>query len=149
MGEGAALGSAGGRPQADRGRHRKGEEEVAFVVPGRLEEANPEPRDSGFDASHRPGMTKPHTPGFGRPAIAQAARSVFTSRQVTVFGPTPPGTGVIAPATSRASLNATSPTSRVLPSAAGTRLMPTSMTVAPGLIQSPRTISGLPTAAYT
>ena len=29
----------------------------------------------------------------------------------------------------------------------GSRLMPTSITVAPGLIQSPRTISGLPTAA--
>ena len=41
----------------------------------------------------------------------------------------------------------TSPTSRVLPSRAGTRLMPTSITVAPGLIQSPRTISGRPTAA--
>jgi DNA helicase-2/ATP-dependent DNA helicase PcrA len=28
------------------------------VIPGRLEEANPEFRDSGFDAAHRPGMTK-------------------------------------------------------------------------------------------
>ena len=27
------------------------------VIPGRLAEPNPEPRDSGFDASHRPGMT--------------------------------------------------------------------------------------------
>ncbi len=27
------------------------------VVPGRLAEPNPEPRDSGFDAAHRPGMT--------------------------------------------------------------------------------------------
>jgi len=26
------------------------------VIPGRLEEANPESRDSGFDAAHRPGM---------------------------------------------------------------------------------------------
>ena len=36
---------------------------------------------------------------------------------------------------------------RFLPSAPATRLMPTSITVAPGLIQSPRTISGRPTAA--
>jgi len=26
------------------------------VIPGRLEEANPESRDSGFGATHRPGM---------------------------------------------------------------------------------------------
>jgi len=26
------------------------------VIPGRIEDANPESRDSGFDASHRPGM---------------------------------------------------------------------------------------------
>jgi hypothetical protein len=26
-------------------------------IPGRIEDANPESRDSGFDASHRPGMT--------------------------------------------------------------------------------------------
>ena len=30
----------------------------------------------------------------------QAARSVLCSRQAMVIGPTPPGTGVIAPATS-------------------------------------------------
>jgi hypothetical protein len=28
------------------------------VIPGRIEDANPESRDSGFDASHRPGMTE-------------------------------------------------------------------------------------------
>ena len=44
-----------------------------------------------------------YTAGFGRPAIAQAARSVFTSRQATVIWPTPPGTGVTAPATPSAS----------------------------------------------
>ena len=59
------------------------------------------------------------------------------------MGPTPPGTGVIAPATAAQEANATSPTS--LPSAL--RLIPTSMTVAPGLIQSPGTISGRPMAA--
>ena len=56
-----------------------------------------------------------------------------------VIGPTPPGTGVIAPATSAALAKSTSPTS--LPS---TRLMPTSITVAPGFSQSPLIISGRP-----
>ena len=69
------------------------------------------------------------------------------SKHAIVIGPTPPGTGVIAPATSTASAKATSPTMRDLPPAPGTRLMPTSITVAPGLIQSPRTNSGLPIAA--
>ena len=41
----------------------------------------------------------------------------------------------------------TSPTRRGLPPSPGTRLMPTSITIAPGLIQSPRTISGVPMAA--
>ena len=36
-----------------------------------------------------------------RPACSSAARSVLRSRQAIVIGPTPPGTGVIAPATSR------------------------------------------------
>ena len=64
-----------------------------------------------------------------------------------VIGPTPPGTGEIAPATSATSANATSPTMRERPPAGVTRLTPTSMTVAPGLTQSRRTISGRPTAA--
>ena len=68
---------------------------------------------------------------------------VFSIRQAIVIGPTPPGTGVIAPAMAAASPNATSPTSR--PS--GSRFTPTSITVAPGAIQSPRTSSGRPTAA--
>ena len=89
----------------------------------------------------------PHTLGGGRPANAQAARTVLTSRQAIVIGPTPPGTGVMAPATAQASAYATSPTSRVLPPSAGTRLIPTSITVAPGLIQSALIISGRPTAA--
>ena len=76
---------------------------VVSVIPGRLEEANPEPRDSGFDAAHRPGMTNSYTAGFASPAIAQAARSVFTSKHATVIWPTPPGTGVMAPATASAS----------------------------------------------
>src|SRR5258708_7906011 len=39
------------------------------VIPGRCEASNPESRDSGFDASHRPGMTgkfKPPTRNNGR-----------------------------------------------------------------------------------
>ena len=67
-----------------------------------------------------------------------------------VIGPTPPGTGVIAPATSLAEAKSTSPTNRVLPgSAPATRLIPTSITVAPGLSQAPVTISARPTAAIT
>ena len=51
--------------------------------------------------------------------MAQAARTVFASRQAIVIGPTPPGTGVIAPATFAASAKATSPTRRVLPPSPG------------------------------
>ncbi len=80
-----------------------------------------------------------HASGTGMPACRQAAVTVFCKRHAMVMGPTPPGTGVMAPATLTASANATSPTRRVLPSAPSIRLMPTSMTVAPGLIQSPRT----------
>ncbi len=63
-----------------------------------------------------------------------------------VIGPTPPGTGVIAPATAAAEAKSTSPTSRVRPSRS-MRLMPTSITVAPGFTQAPGIISGRPTAA--
>jgi hypothetical protein len=69
------------------------------------------------------------------PCARQHAVSVLASRQAMVIGPTPPGTGVIAPATRQADAKSTSPTIRVLPSprsGAGRRLMPTSMTVAPG-----------------
>ena len=55
-----------------------------------------------------------------------------------VIGPTPPGTGVIAEARSLALSKSISPHS--LPF--GNRLMPTSITTAPGLIQSPRTNPG-------
>src|ERR671916_190490 len=54
-------------------------------------------------------------------ARAWAATSVLRSSTAMVIGPTPPGTGVIAPATCEAAAKSTSPTS--LPS---TRLMPTS-----------------------
>ena len=60
----------------------------------------------------------------------------------TVSGPTPPGTGEMAAARSRAAANSTSPVSD--PSAA--RAMPTSMTTAPGLIQPPSIAPAWPVA---
>ena len=59
-----------------------------------------------------------------------------------VIGPTPPGTGVIAPATSRTASKSTSPTR---PSSV--RFTPTSITAAPGFTQSAFTRRGEPTAA--
>ena len=59
-----------------------------------------------------------------------------------VIGPTPPGTGVIQAARSHAAPKSTSPTS--FPS--GERLMPTSITAAPGLTISPPSACGLPMA---
>ncbi|MNK49217.1 hypothetical protein D3C87_680600 [compost metagenome] len=61
-----------------------------------------------------------------------------------VMGPTPPGTGVSQPAT-RSTSGWTSPAS--LPS--GRRLVPTSITTAPGLIMSGVIMWGRPTAATT
>jgi hypothetical protein len=64
-----------------------------------------------------------------------------------VIGPTPPGTGVIAPATSHGAVEIDVAHQPRLAVARSIRLMPTSITVAPGLIQSPVIISGRPTAA--
>ena len=52
-----------------------------------------------------------------------------------VMGPTPPGTGVMAPATGATFSKSTSPERRKPEGreASGTRVVPTSMTVAPGL----------------
>ena len=72
-----------------------------------------------------------------------AASTVLTSSMVIVIGPTPPGTGEIQPATSFTPSKSTSPAS--LPS--GVRLVPTSMTTAPGLTMSAVTRLRLPTAA--
>ncbi len=74
---------------------------------------------------------------------------MFCISMAMVIGPTPPGTGVMKPATSLASLKLTSPTRRcpLFLVASGTELMPTSMMAAPGLTQSPRTNSVLPMAA--
>jgi hypothetical protein len=41
--------------------------------------------------------------GSGRPCVRQYAVNVFASRHAIVIGPTPPGTGVIAPATAATS----------------------------------------------
>ena len=71
-----------------------------------------------------------------------AAATVLASSIAIVIGPTPPGTGVIAPATSLTGSKSTSPTR---PSSV--RLVPTSITVAPGLTISAPTIRGEPTAA--
>ena len=105
-------------------------------------------RTTSSASAPRPASTSPGRsrltaePRARSPACARAASSVLRSRQAIVIGPTPPGTGVIAPATCATSSKATSPAS---PSAV--RLMPTSITVAPGLTQSPRTIPARPTAA--
>ena len=106
----------------------------------------------GLAAGHDdPGLTlRPSAPcGSGRPCARQQAVTVLARRQAIVMGPTPPGTGVIAPATATALSKWTSPTSLVLPdpSARPTRLIPTSTTVAPRFTQSPGIISGRPTAA--
>src|SRR5205085_3809011 len=69
-----------------------------------------------------------------------SARSVLRTSMARVIGPTPPGEGLSQRATSLTSA-ATSPTWR--PS---TRLTPTSITAAPGLIIAAVTVSGLPTA---
>ena len=60
-----------------------------------------------------------------------------------VIGPTPPGTGVMEPATAAAAAKSTSPQSDPSES----RFTPTSMTQAPGLTISPVTSFGRPTAA--
>ncbi len=78
--------------------------------------------------------------GSERPYLRQQATKVFTNKQAIVIGPTPPGTGVIAPATSEQLENSASPTSRLLPLLPSTLLIPTSISVAPGLIQLPLTI---------
>ena len=73
-------------------------------------------------------------------AFLSAASMVLASSMVMVIGPTPPGTGVIWPATSAQRAKSTSPQS--LPS--GRRLIPTSMTTAPGLTMSAVTKRGCP-----
>ena len=68
--------------------------------------------------------------------------TVFLSKHAIVIGPTPPGTGVIAFATFKTWSKSTSPT---MPESV--LLIPTSITMAPFLTQSPLTNLGIPTAA--
>ncbi|KAH0934132.1 hypothetical protein HID58_011249, partial [Brassica napus] len=76
---------------------------------------------------------------FYWPMTCLAPSKVFLSSIATVIGPTPPGTGVMKPATLEVSAKSTSPTKRYPDFLLGslTALVPTSITAAPGFIQSP------------
>ena len=76
---------------------------------------------------------------------------VFFINIQIVMGPTPPGTGVMCPATLMASSYSTSPHMRRPDFLEGSSLkfIPTSIMQAPGLIQSALTNSGCPIAAIT
>src|SRR5690242_15287583 len=73
------------------------------------------------------GSTFAYISGTGTDFCAQAARTVLCNRQAIVIGPTPPGTGVIEPATLAQDAKSQSPTSFPLPSRS-IRLIPTSIT---------------------
>ncbi len=105
-----------------------------------MQEHRGEQRDAARAGDPLAVAQSPHQ--AGAPAAARAACSVLRSSIAIVIGPTPRGTGVISAARSAAASKSTSPTS---PSSV--RLIPTSITVAPGLTQSPCTIRGRPTAA--
>src|SRR5947209_13762892 len=77
------------------------------------------------------------------PICSHAASTHCFNRRTFVSGPTPPGVGVSAPATSRTEAKSTSPT---IPPC-DKELMPTSMTVAPGRTILAVTILARPTAA--
>src|SRR5256885_8548985 len=81
-------------------------------------------------------------------AAISAARTVFSISIAIVIGPTPPGTGVILDATSRTPSKSTSPFNRDPDFAeeSGTRLVPTSITAAPGFTISRLIIPALPAA---
>mmetsp|Transcript_23899 Transcript_23899/g.56946 ORF Transcript_23899/g.56946 Transcript_23899/m.56946 type:complete len:294 (-) Transcript_23899:58-939(-) len=70
---------------------------------------------------------------------------------VMVIGPTPPGTGVMSPATWRQPSKSQSPTSRYPAFLVGssTGLVPTSMSAAPGFTHSRLIMPGCPAAATT
>src|SRR5690606_7895637 len=137
-----------GEEEQDRARDQHGaDRHRATMGPGRAAgEAGEDRRaarrvDDQQEGDEGRGEERAHRPAGGtRPARICAATRVLRSSTAIVIGPTPPGTGVIAPATSTAEAKSTSPTSLVLPSPASIRLMPTSITVAPGFSQSPLTI---------
>ena len=70
--------------------------------------------------------------GSARPRRRQAAVNVLRNRQAMVIGPTPPGTGVMAPAMPRTAAKSTSPTSRLRPSGPAIGVDPGVDDVAPG-----------------
>src|SRR6185503_7151125 len=127
----------------DRPRDQRGADRHRAAVGGRsaAREAREDRRAARRIDDHQEGDERrseklDHRPsGSPRPSRRHAATSVLRISMAMVIGPTPPGTGVMAAATSAASSKATSPTSLPLPSSAAIRLMPTSTTVAPALIQ--------------
>ena len=112
--------------------HSSGEAVEHPVIPGRCEAANPESRDSGFDASHRPGMTeervRPASPALSAvPATPQSPTAPRRPLTSTPPAPNaaaaaysgsfckPPATAAIRAKVASASAENTSPTT--LPSA--------------------------------
>ena len=73
------------------------EEEAGPLAPHRLR-----PSGRRVQSGAAPGGQGVRPSGSGRPFARQQAVSVLARRQAMVIGPTPPGTGVIAPATSAA-----------------------------------------------
>src|SRR5262249_30936952 len=127
-------------PRRQQRRHDAGDagerEELADPQLTRVHRPDPAP-------TVRPAMTSAPA------AWARAACSVLRSSIAIVIGPTPPGTGVIADATSTTAAKSTSPTRPLLfwASSGVSRFMPTSITIAPGLTWSRPIRRGLPTAA--
>ncbi len=149
------------RDLAEGGAARRGHVPRDGVQVERVEAvAGEPPQDVGLAAGDAAGQADPQQALRRRRA---AARTVFESSIAMVSGPTPPGTGVSAPATGTTDGACTSPTracpffsssarregrssSRaVAPSL--TRFMPTSTTTAPGLTCSARTRPAFPIAA--
>mmetsp|Transcript_32862 Transcript_32862/g.97833 ORF Transcript_32862/g.97833 Transcript_32862/m.97833 type:complete len:299 (-) Transcript_32862:433-1329(-) len=143
-------------------RQRAATRQRAGARPHAKINATPRPRTLGRPqrpAARRgprvPGRRQPHCclrSGMrGSPSEWRVRLSVFLSSIAIVIGPTPPGTGVMAPATRETWSKSTSPHSLYprLSSGAGFELTPTSITTAPGLIQSALTSSARPMAATT
>src|SRR5690606_37498253 len=130
----AVAGAAGDGGAADQQRKRGGQEN-APCGSGKLAGA-------AVRLFHRRSGLPVGAQDVGSLSKASAASSVFCISVATVIGPTPPGTGVIQEARLAASSKPTSPTRR--PSSS--RLMPTSMTTAPGLTHWPGMMPGRPTA---
>src|SRR5205085_10268305 len=115
-----------------------------------LEMLFPIRRDGGrADFPKRRQVSRIQNTGSVRPRRRQAASQELSKRQPLVLGPTPPGTGVIAPATALTEAKSTSPTIRLRPSGSAAGLIPTSVTVAPRLPQSADPTPGRPSAAMS